>query len=357
MFSPDVLVAQPLGFFRRIGQHALALVRKRQVDRGGNLLANRGVRLNLLADRLHRSVRAQKAVGQGFVLAQQAEQQVLGLDIGRAELAGLVSREEDHAPCLLRIAFEHDVLPPDPGLSRLSAGVAVRFNCRPQPNPRVPFFNFAAEGPRKMRSCPEQLFGWCEPFALLLVPGAIAACRDFHPALFSLENRPASRLLTLRLKNTGTVLFHSKACALQSTFETLPGCKSFAIGRQLSAFQAQRPRTARGQVKVMRHQNRGEAVARVQPFDQVKDAAGGDFVQVAGGLVGQQQAGIVHQRASQRHALLLAAGELAGAMIGAIFQANLLEPVCRHGAAPLVSVPRASSGMATFSSAVNSGSR
>ena len=63
MFGADVLVAQPLGFFRRIGQHPLALVRKRQVDAGRDLLADRGVRLNLLADRLHRGVRAQEAVG------------------------------------------------------------------------------------------------------------------------------------------------------------------------------------------------------------------------------------------------------------------------------------------------------
>ena len=32
MFGADVLVAQPLGLFRRIGQHPLALVRERQVD-------------------------------------------------------------------------------------------------------------------------------------------------------------------------------------------------------------------------------------------------------------------------------------------------------------------------------------
>ena len=63
MFGTDVLMAQPLGFFRRIGQHALALVRKRQVDAGRNLLTNGGVRFNLFADRLHRSVRAQKAIG------------------------------------------------------------------------------------------------------------------------------------------------------------------------------------------------------------------------------------------------------------------------------------------------------
>ena len=31
MFSPNVLVAQPLGFFRRICQYPLALIGKRQV--------------------------------------------------------------------------------------------------------------------------------------------------------------------------------------------------------------------------------------------------------------------------------------------------------------------------------------
>ena len=46
-----------------------------------------------------------------LVFAQQAEQQVLGLDIRRAKLAGLVSRKEDDAPCLLRVAFEHWDLP------------------------------------------------------------------------------------------------------------------------------------------------------------------------------------------------------------------------------------------------------
>ena len=34
MFSPNVLVPQPFGFFRRVGQHTLALVGKRQVNRG-----------------------------------------------------------------------------------------------------------------------------------------------------------------------------------------------------------------------------------------------------------------------------------------------------------------------------------
>ena len=49
-------------------------------------------------------------------------------------------------------------------------------------------------------------------------------------------------------------------------------------------------------------------MARVQPFDQVEDAAGCCLIQIAGWFIRQQQAGIVDQRAGQRHALLFAAG-------------------------------------------------
>ena len=157
MLGADVLVAQALGFFRRIGQHALALVRKRQIDGGRDLLANGGVRFDLLADRFHRGVRAQEAVGQGLVLAQQAKQQVLGLDIGRAELAGLISREEDHAPCLLRIAFEHGVLPCTIAGYRLEWPSGSSFPASAQPA-RALLLTSPPEAPWKMLSCPEQLF-------------------------------------------------------------------------------------------------------------------------------------------------------------------------------------------------------
>src|SRR5450631_777185 len=51
----------------------------------------------------------------GVVLAQQAQQQVLGFDVRRAELAGLIARKEDHAPRLFGIALEHK--PPKSGRS------------------------------------------------------------------------------------------------------------------------------------------------------------------------------------------------------------------------------------------------
>ncbi len=78
---PMCLCDEPLRLLGGIGQHALALVAERQIHRGGHLLADRGVPLDLLADGFDRGVRAQEAIGQRLVLAQQAQQQVLGLDV------------------------------------------------------------------------------------------------------------------------------------------------------------------------------------------------------------------------------------------------------------------------------------
>ncbi len=108
VLGADVLVVEPLGLLGAVGQNALALVAERQIHRGGNLLANRGVRFNLLANRFDGGVRPQEPVRQRLVFAQQPEQQVLGLDVGAAELAGLVPREEDHPSRLFRVSFKHN---------------------------------------------------------------------------------------------------------------------------------------------------------------------------------------------------------------------------------------------------------
>src|ERR1700731_2970730 len=65
-------------------------------------------------------MRTQEAVRQRLVLPQQPEQQVLGLDVRRPELTGLIAREENHAPRLLRIAFEH--VPPSASSPAPSSG-------------------------------------------------------------------------------------------------------------------------------------------------------------------------------------------------------------------------------------------
>ena len=108
VLGADVLVVQPLRFFGAVGQHALALMAQGQIHRRGNLFADGGVAFDLLADGFHGGVRAQKTVGQRLVLPQQAQQQVLGFDIRAAELAGLVSREENDPSRFLGIPFKHD---------------------------------------------------------------------------------------------------------------------------------------------------------------------------------------------------------------------------------------------------------
>ena len=112
VLGSNMFMGKPLGLFGGVGQHALAFVAQGQIDRGGNLFPDGGVSFDLFADRFHRRVGAQEPVGQGLIFAQQSEQQVLGLNIRRAELAGLVPRKEDDAPGFLRVAFEHIPIPP-----------------------------------------------------------------------------------------------------------------------------------------------------------------------------------------------------------------------------------------------------
>src|SRR5580658_8016572 len=113
MFGADVAVRQALGFLRGVGEHALALVAERKVDRGRNLLADRGMAFDLLSDGFDRGVRPQETVGEGFVFAQESEKQVLSLDIRRPELAGFVACEKNDASGFLRVAFKHNAPSPD----------------------------------------------------------------------------------------------------------------------------------------------------------------------------------------------------------------------------------------------------
>ena len=46
------------------------------------------------------------------IFTEKSQQQMLGLYIRRAELAGFVPRKEDDAPCLLCITLKHIALSP-----------------------------------------------------------------------------------------------------------------------------------------------------------------------------------------------------------------------------------------------------
>src|SRR5882762_4193223 len=107
MLGAHVLVAQALRFFRRYVKDALALRAERHFDGGRDALADGDAGLDLLAYRFDRALLAQETVGQRLVLAHQAEQQMLRLDVRAAILAGFVPGKKYDASRFLCITFEH----------------------------------------------------------------------------------------------------------------------------------------------------------------------------------------------------------------------------------------------------------
>src|ERR1039458_10365580 len=83
------------------------------------------------------------------------------------------------------------------------------------------------------------------------------------------------------------------------------------------------------QFRAVSHPHEEGFLALVQFEQERSHHVGGCLVEIAGGLVAQQQQRLADEGTRQRHALLLAAGKLGRAMIEAIAQANLSEQVAR----------------------------
>ena len=107
MFGADVFYAETLGFLTSHIEDAFAFRAERNLHGGGDALANGDAGFNLFADGLDGSLLPQEAIGQGFILAHQTEQEVLGLDVRTAVLTGLIPCKENNATCFFGIAFEH----------------------------------------------------------------------------------------------------------------------------------------------------------------------------------------------------------------------------------------------------------
>src|SRR5690606_21783068 len=92
----------------------------------------------------------------------------------------------------------------------------------------------------------------------------------------------------------------------------------------LDAARAQRDLAcaARGKRRIMRDEHERHAALGGLVKQKVGDLPAGRLVEIAGGLVGDQQLGLGRQRAGNRHALLLAAGKLARIMRGALGKAH-----------------------------------
>ena len=115
VFRSDVFVTEPFSFFRGVVEDALAFLAEGNFHRSGNALAHGDARLDFLSDGLDRAVGPEKSVGQRLIFAQQAEQQVLRLDVRASVLARLVPCEKDHSTCFLCVSLKQ-------GLPTLSRG-------------------------------------------------------------------------------------------------------------------------------------------------------------------------------------------------------------------------------------------
>ena len=87
------------------------------------------------------------------------------------------------------------------------------------------------------------------------------------------------------------------------------------------------------QLRIVRHQHQRRLAGAVDAEQQLDDRVAGGGIEVAGGLVGEQQRRIVGQRAGDGDALLLAAGELRRIVMAAVGQADL-GAAARSPAAP-----------------------
>jgi len=160
MLRSNVLVTETLGFLGCVGQDALAFVRKRQVDRGGDLFADGGCAPRFACG----SIPPKRAsAGKRLVSALSSRRRprrrcsVLNCK-GGTELAGLVSREEDDSPWPSPYSVRTWCSPLF--FQAIGCRVAVRFKCLPRLQlcaPQCLMHTMLPEAPLESHSCPEQL--------------------------------------------------------------------------------------------------------------------------------------------------------------------------------------------------------
>jgi hypothetical protein len=89
---------------------------------------------------------------------------------------------------------------------------------------------------------------------------------------------------------------------------------------------------SRGKFGVVRDQHKGRAALAMATEQKLDDLVPGCLVEISGRLVGHDDGGIGRERASQRDALLLAAGEFGRIMVEPLAKSDgfQLAPRARH---------------------------
>ena len=83
--------------------------------------------------------------------------------------------------------------------------------------------------------------------------------------------------------------------------------------------------TERGEGRIMSDGHKGASILSGQTEQQVDDACAGGGIEVACRFIGKENAGIIHQRAGNGNALLLASAELRGEMIETIRKTDAIK--------------------------------
>jgi acyl-CoA thioesterase-1 len=73
-------------------------------------------------------------------------------------------------------------------------------------------------------------------------------------------------------------------------------------------------------------QDGSQQVRAMQALNQIHNCQGVEFIEIAGGFIGQQHSRLGHERPRNRHALLLSSGQLRRSVLGTSSQPNFGEP-------------------------------
>src|SRR5262245_22877753 len=107
VLGANVVVEQPIGFLGRKLKHPFGFRAERNLNGGRNLFAEDCASFYFFSNVLEGEVRAgEDATCEAFALANQPEQEVLGLNRNAAELTGLVTCKEKYSPSPFGIPFE-----------------------------------------------------------------------------------------------------------------------------------------------------------------------------------------------------------------------------------------------------------
>src|SRR5215472_7952214 len=196
-------------------------------------------------------MRTQEPVGQRLVFTQQAQQQVFGLNIRRAELAGLVACKEYYAPGFFCVPLEHV------SLTQMLSVTSAK---------SIPVFPLVRTPGLPGRSLQ------------LRRPLKIAPDRPLNLSYLSARSRPNNKC----------------PCPFASTGKRL--------GRNLldpALMQAQDAIATTRKVKIMGNDEGGKPMLAMKFLDQIENHSGSAVVQIAGWFICHQDFGSRNQRSGQ----------------------------------------------------------